>query len=219
MVEDSFAQARLVSNVSERAPREHLATMPARTVENTEYRILTREELTEEVREGGEKDYVFFWGPQEAEEGVISEACFSQWYPSRFVVDGDTYETAEHYMMAEKARLFRDEEIRQQILRTEAPRAVKALGQRVRGFKQDVWFQNRERIVINGNLAKFRQNEEMLEYMLGTGAAVLVEASPMDKIWGIGLRASSEDAREPQKWRGTNLLGFCLMRVREMLSN
>lgn len=135
------------------------------------------------------------------------------------VVDGDTYSTAEQFMMAEKARLFGDAEIRQQIMEADTPRQVKGLGRRVRGFIDEVWRQHHTDIVVTGNTAKFTQNEGMFNYLVSTGTSVLVEASPADRIWGIGMRQNHPHARQPDKWGGENLLGFSLMRVREVIVN
>lgn len=72
-------------------------------------------------------------------------------------------------------------------------------------------------IVLNGNWRKFSQNRDLREFLLSTGDSVLAEASPYDGIWGIRLAADAEDARNPLKWKGDNLLGFALMEVRDEL--
>lgn len=151
---------------------------------------------------------VLFWQPP----GV-----FGQWTESRFEVDGETYRCAEQYMMAEKARLFGDEEIRRKILASESPREHKALGREVRGFDAATWERERLAIVVRGNLAKFRQNPAMLAALLQTGARTMVEASPIDRIWGVGLRADDPRIHDPALWRGLNLLGEALMEVRAIL--
>ncbi len=134
-----------------------------------------------------------------------------------FVVDGLLYPTAEHWMMAEKARLFGDEESEAEILEARDPKTAKALGRSVRGFDGEVWDEHCREIVTRGNVEKFGQNEALRKFLLGTAGAVLVEASPYDRIWGIGLRQSDKHASNPVEWRGTNLLGFALMDVREQL--
>lgn len=153
-------------------------------------------------------EFVFFWKPPNA---------FGQWTESIFEVDETLYSCAEQFMMAEKARLFGSESIRQQILETDSPREHKRLGREVSGFDQTIWEQNGEEIVFRGNLAKFEQNEELRKELLATGDLTMVEASPYDKIWGIGLRADHRNAVVPEKWKGTNLLGKVLERVREKL--
>ena len=156
--------------------------------------------------------FVFFWKPN-AE--VVDESCFSQWQPSPFSVDGDEYYCAEQYMMAEKARLFGDEEVEEEIMNTSDPKLMKALGRKVRNFDPQVWDKAKYSIVLNGNYYKFTQNKEMMDFLLSTGDKILVEASPMDTIWRIGLSKDNEKSQNIAAWRGKNLLGFALMEVRD----
>jgi ribA/ribD-fused uncharacterized protein len=162
--------------------------------------------------------YVFFWGHQPPRPGQIGRACLSQWWESAFTVDGVTYFTAEHWMMAQKARLFGDEGVFARIVAAPHPKAAKDLGRQVRGFDEDIWIARRFEIVTAGSVAKFGQDAALKEYLLGTGRRVLVEASPRDQIWGIGLPADDERAARPSQWRGLNLLGFALMEARAVLS-
>lgn len=145
------------------------------------------------------------------------KSCLSQWYAAPFTVDGILYPTAEHWMMAAKARVFDDDEVLAQILAAPDPKAAKALGRTVRNFDSDQWRDTALEMVVEGNLAKFSQNRPLQEFLVGTGDVVLVEASPDDRIWGIGLAADDERALEPGSWRGQNLLGFALMSVRSQL--
>ena len=156
--------------------------------------------------------FVFFWKPN-AE--VVDESCFSQWQPSPFSVDADEYYCAEQYMMAEKARLFGDEEVEEEIMNTHDPKLMKALGRKVRNFDPQVWDKAKYSIVLNGNYYKFTQNKAMMDFLLSTGDKILVEASPLDTIWGIGLSKDNEKAQNIAAWRGKNLLGFALMEVRD----
>ena len=161
--------------------------------------------------------HLYFWG--HTKQGTaISQACFSQWYPAAFTVDGVTYPTAEHWMMVGKARLF-DPIWIERILANPDPAAAKAFGRKINHFNQSVWLQHRFDLVVQGNLAKFSQNAALKEFLLATADQVLVEASPVDQIWGIGLAADDPRAANPAEWRGLNLLGFALMRVREQLFN
>ena len=105
-------------------------------------------------------------------------------------------------MMAGKAQLFGDSEIREQILKCNAPKQIKALGRKVRSFDQKVWDKFKYAIVLGGNWCKFSQNRDLREFLLSTGDSVLVEASPYDNIWGISLAASSPEAQNPVQWRG-----------------
>ncbi|CAJ1959845.1 unnamed protein product [Cylindrotheca closterium] len=152
------------------------------------------------------KEYYFFWR---------SGSCFSQWHRSKYELNGCEYNTAEQGMMHGKARLFGDEEIGMQILATSDPRKIKQLGRKVRGFNEKEWKKNRETIVYQNNMAKFTQNEYMKDVLLSTKGALLVEASPHDRIWGIGLREEDAKKISPMKWKGQNLLGKILTRVRE----
>ncbi|MBS1625395.1 MAG: NADAR family protein [Bacteroidetes bacterium] len=161
--------------------------------------------------------YLFFWGHQKATDGSVTASCFSQWYESPFVVDGVTYLTAEHWMMAQKALLFHDTKAYNAVIAADTPGKAKAIGREVQNFDEVLWIDKREEIVLAGSLHKFGQHLPMKTFLLNTGDRVLVEASPVDFIWGIGL--SKDDARslDPLKWRGDNLLGFTLMEARDKL--
>ena len=156
--------------------------------------------------------FVFFWKPN---ANAVDESCLGQWQPSPFYVDGNKYSCAEQYMMAEKARLFGDEEVREEIMNTSDPKLMKALGRKVRNFDPQVWDKVKYSIVLNGNYYKFTQNKEMMDFLLSTGDKILVEASPMDTIWGIAFGKENEKAKNVAMWRGQNLLGFALMEVRD----
>ncbi|MGW1992256.1 NADAR family protein [Embleya sp. NPDC001921] len=161
--------------------------------------------------------YVFFWGHREPREGVDS-GCLSQWYPSPFTVDGVSYRTAEHWMMAGKARMFGDADAERRVLAAGHPKTAKTIGRQVRGFDERRWVDERFELIVAGNVAKFGQHPAMGAFLLGTGRRVLVEASPLDRIWGIGLAADDERAADPERWRGLNLLGFALMEARARLA-
>lgn len=158
-----------------------------------------------------------FWGHHPRPGQTVGPHLLSQWWPCSFTWEGVTLPSAEHGMMLAKARLFGDEEIAAKILATSAPDAAKRLGRKVRGFNTDKWEGAREDIVTSVNVAKFGQDPERLAYLLSTGDCVLIEASPSDTIWGIGLAESDPRAKSPLEWRGLNLLGFALMRARGVL--
>ncbi|MGC9670154.1 NADAR family protein [Planosporangium sp. 12N6] len=162
-------------------------------------------------------ELLFFWGHRPAARGGVGKSCLSQWYPASFDVDGTTYPTAEHYMMAAKARLFGDAAAAEAVLAAPTPDRAKSVGRRVRRFDERTWAAHRYDVVVAGNLAKFQQHPPLLRFLLATGSRVLVEASPDDRIWGIGLSAEAPDAQSPARWRGQNLLGFALMEVRAKL--
>ncbi|MFD3685322.1 NADAR family protein [Nocardiopsis sp. NPDC058631] len=162
--------------------------------------------------------YLCFWGHRPPAAGGVSASCLSQWWPADFTVDGVAYRTAEHYMMAGKARLFGDTEAESRIVAAAHPRDAKVIGREVRGFDQEVWEATRFDIVVEGSVAKFGQNGDLGAYLLGTGSRVLVEASPRDRVWGIGMGALHDHAEQPAHWRGLNLLGFALMEARSRLA-
>jgi ribA/ribD-fused uncharacterized protein len=167
---------------------------------------VNREELQQLVESGGRVKYLFFWGHRPQRDGSIGPGCLSQWWPAEFTVDGVTYPSAEHYMMAGKARLFGDLGAVERILAARTPAEAKNLGREVQG------------IVVAGSTAKFGQDPGLRAYLVGTGQRVLVEASPLDRVWGIGLAADDPRAADPAGWRGLNLLGFALMEARATLS-
>ena len=157
---------------------------------------------------GEQRRFTFFWQ---------SESPFSQWHPVEFVVKGKRFVCAEQYMMHGKAVLFGDLEVAERILASASPKTHKALGRKVSGFDDQVWKRERERIVYEGNHAKFTQNASLLAELMATAGTELVEASPTDRIWGVGLSAEDPRIQNPSQWRGQNLLGKVLTRLREDL--
>ena len=153
--------------------------------------------------------FVFFW-----KLGHRNEE-FSNWYPADFVIEGIRYNCVEQYMMAKKAILFGDITIYQQIMNETDPGKCKDLGKLVRGFDPVTWDEAKWDIVYNANRAKFMQNYDLMDLLLNTKDAILAEASPQDKIWGIGLDAQDPESKDPASWRGQNLLGKILMQLRE----
>ena len=180
-------------------------------------RIDSWDVLKQEVRTGARVKYLHFWGHRPLPDGRVGASCLSQWWPSPFTVDGVRYATAEHWMMAAKARLFRDAEAERLALAAEHPAEAKKAGRLVRGFDDAVWARERFRIVVEGSVHKFAAHPELRGFLLGTGERVLVEASPLDRVWGIGLAATDQGAADPERWKGPNLLGFALMEARERL--
>ncbi|MFF0463561.1 NADAR family protein [Streptomyces mexicanus] len=180
-------------------------------------KIDSREALVREVRAGVRIRYLCFWGHRPRRDGQVGASCLSQWWPAPFTVDGVTYATAEHWMMAGKARLFGDAEAERRVLAAGHPAEAKKAGRLVRGFDEETWARERYRIVVEGSVHKFAAHPELREFLLNTGEKVLVEASPVDRVWGIGLAADDEAATDPERWKGANLLGFALMEARERL--
>ncbi|XP_072173146.1 N-glycosidase YbiA-like [Diadema setosum] len=164
--------------------------------------------IRDDSKKKQKKEFTFFY---------TSESPFSQFHPANFEVDGVQYTCAEMYMMHQKAVLFGDTAIAERILVASKPGAMKALGRKVQNFDDDVWKEHRVKIVKKGNLAKFSQNEDLKERLMATKGTTLVEASPRDRIWGIGLGKDNPKALSKDTWRGQNLLGYILTEVREEL--
>ena len=179
--------------------------------------IRSTEQLVDWVNHGNKVKYVFFWGHQES-GAQVTKSCFSQWYDAPFEEEGLAFLTAEHYMMYHKARLFGDLAAAERVLAAGNPGEAKAIGREVQGFDQQRWEAARFEIVVNANLAKFSQHSALKAFLLGTENRVLVEASPVDRIWGIGLAQDVAAAANPNQWKGLNLLGFALMDLRERLA-
>ncbi len=174
-------------------------------------------QLQKRYAKGERFDYLFFWGHRPNADGSIGKSCLSQWWFAPFEVEGQQYLTAEHWMMAEKARLFGDEEILAKILAATSPHQAKKLGRKVANFVEAEWKAHRYAIVVEGNYHKFSQHSDLESFLGSTGGKVLVEASPYDRIWGIGFKQDVKGIEDPYSWKGQNLLGFALMEVRERL--
>jgi len=156
---------------------------------------------------------LWFWREFEEPYGYLS-----QWYECPFEVDGVTYLTAEMWMMIEKAKLFGDEETAQKMMETTVPAEHQALGRKAKGFDRKKWDQHKSRIVEEGNYHKFTKSKtkpEMLSMLMATGDRELVEASPTDRIWGVGFGAAT--AEENRADWGENRLGKAIMAVRDRL--
>jgi hypothetical protein len=173
--------------------------------------------IKEIVKKNPTTPILHFWG-HIPEPKRMTSACFSQWYDCYFEVDGIQYQTAEQYMMAEKARLFGDEEVLQEIMAAFHPHDYKKLGRKIRDFDPKIWDSRKYDIVVEGNKAKFGQNPDIREFLHSTGDAILVEASPYDKIWGIGMDEETALKCSVEQWQGENLLGCALMEVRDWLT-
>ena len=168
------------------------------------------------ARQNPDTTVIYFWG-HTPNPKKMTTACFSQWYDCYFEVDGVQYHTTEQYMMASKALLFGDEEVFQEIMAADNPHDCKKLGRKIRGFEQTLWDARKYDIVVEGNKAKFGQNPDIREFLLSTGNAIIAEATPYDKIWGIGLDREQALKGKVEQWKGENLLGCALMDVRDWL--
>lgn len=173
--------------------------------------LLEREAAGEQIRINP------FWSDKPKRAGVVDDSCFSQWYQSPFTIDRVRYETSEQWMMAAKARLMGDPAVEAQIISANSPGHAKALGRQVRWFSEPHWNAEAFEAVVLGNLAKFSNDTELRAHLVATGDKILVEASPVDRLWGVGLGAKDPLIGRPSEWLGGNLLGFSLMIVRSSL--
>ncbi len=146
------------------------------------------------------------------------KGVFSQWHPTPFEIDGQAFNCAEQWMMLSKARLFGDEAAARTILNTDDPGAQKRAGQSVTGFDSAVWERWKVDIVWRGSVAKFAANPGAARQLKTTGDAMLVEANPRDWIWGVGLGVDDPAVQDPAAWKGGNLLGRILTKVRAELT-
>ena len=156
-----------------------------------------------------EDDFVFFYG-----------GFFSQWFIVDLEIDGVTYNCAEQYMMAMKAKTFNDDESFKKIMESTKPQTQKALGRKVTNFDPNIWSKVSKDFVYRANLVKFSK-KPLRDFILSTGDKEIVEASPTDVIWGIGIGMDDPRRFDKNQWRGENCLGDILMAVREyiVLSN
>lgn len=155
--------------------------------------------------------FVFFWG------AAPPQGVFSNWYKKSFEHDGKRFNCSEQYMMYAKAIVFGDEETAALIMKSKDPREQKALGRQVKNFDAGKWMAVCQDVMVPALVSKFEQDPYALEVMMSTGDAIIVEASPYDNIWGIGLSADDPDAQIPGRWKGKNFLGKVLMRARDEL--
>jgi len=173
--------------------------------------------LNNKFDSGEHLKFLFFWGHSKNPKDEIGKSCFSQWFELPFTVDGVVYKTAEHWMMAGKALLFDDLIAFDKIIDAGSPAEAKKMGRSVKGFDDLVWRKRRVDIVVTGNIHKFNQHPDYKTYLVNTSDRILVEASPVDPIWGIGLSKDDEHINNPHCWKGENLLGFALMETRDFL--
>lgn len=152
--------------------------------------------------------YLFFW-----------HGIFSNWHSCEFSINEIVFNSSEQAMMFKKATLFNDTDSSMKILHSSSPKVAKALGRKVNNFNPKTWDKHKEDIVYKILLEKFSQNEDLKQDLLSTDDLILVEASPYDKIWGIGMGTDDPNITNPSKWKGENLLGKVLMRVRDSLKN
>lgn len=158
--------------------------------------------------------YLFFWG-HTRQNGYLSN-----FYPASFKDESLTYNCSEQYFMKKKQELFDPTNVKlaKQIMSEYRPTKIKQYGRMVKNYDEKKWTEVRYNIMLDANILKFKQNDYLLQELLKTTNDVIVEASPRDKIWGIGLSESAARKIAPQKWPGYNLLGKALMETRDKLN-
>ena len=159
-------------------------------------------------------NYIYFWKISENPHGV-----FSQWYMSEFTHSNIKYNCTEQFMMAKKAELFFDTINYKKIMNSTDPVKMRKLGRKVKNYDNAIWEEHSYKIVLQANLCKFVQDKYLRDILLATKDKILVEASPYDKIWGVGLSAKNPKILNENTWNGKNLLGKVLMNVRTRLMN
>lgn len=195
-------------------PLVELIEQSNKSISETTFKALTRlknisfnHEFNELIDADFEtNEYEFFWS---------YDSPFSQWHKKSFHLNNVEYSSAEQFMMAKKAELFGDAEIKNQILSTNNVRKQKQLGRQVSNFDEEIWNNSKMKIVYIANNMKFSQNEELKKRLLETKGRYIVEASPVDAIWGIGIAPDDPRRFNRAKWRGQNLLGKILTQLRE----
>jgi len=150
--------------------------------------------------------HVYFYG-----------SCYSQWAMRDILIDGEEYNCAEQYMMAEKARLFKDEESLKIIMSSDSPATQKRQGRKVKNYDDNKWKEICREVVFKANYAKFTQHEDLKEKLLKTDDKIIVEASPYDALWGVALGPWDDKILDPKNWKGENWLGEAIMKVREKI--
>lgn len=150
---------------------------------------------------------------------LFYEGLFSQWAKKDIKINNIIYNCCEQYMMAEKARLFKDELALEKIMETTNPAVQKKWGRKVKNFNKNKWEEMAKKIVFKANYAKFTQNEDCKKLLLDSENRTIVEASPYDRIWGIGLSCNDPRALNPKQWRGANWLGKIIMEVRKKIKS
>ena len=170
--------------------------------------------LKTDFNKGKKIDFLFFYGHTN-DKNEITKSSLSQWYIKDFKANNLTFNCMEKYMMYNKALLFDDKKIAEEILNNNQPKTIKGLGRKVSNFKDETWDKVKYTIILKGNYHKFSQNNDLRNFLLNTKNKILVEASPYDKVWGIKMKYDNENIENPFFWQGENLLGFALMEVRD----
>ncbi len=167
--------------------------------------------ITQNKMESGDESILFFWKPFEV------NGYLSNWSPHVIKNEGIEFKTVEHFFMYHKAILMGDEHTAKKILLVRTPQEAKALGRLVQNFDEEKWDTLKEGVMVHGLWLKATQHSEVKDLLLATCGKKLAEASPFDKIWGIGMSKDDKNAHNPNKWRGKNLLGKSWMKARGLI--
>ncbi|WP_093024289.1 NADAR family protein [Pustulibacterium marinum] len=174
--------------------------------------------LKEQLVNDEVKDFLLFEGKTTTHPTEVDERCLSRKYESSFKVNGIVYKTAEHWMMAQRARLFHEDKLAEAIIAADSIQKVQQLSREVNDKNEVIWKERRFDLAVEGNIHKFSQNPELKRFLLNTDEDVLVEANKNESVWGIGMGVENPKATEVFQWKGRNLLGFALMEVRDRLA-
>lgn len=139
---------------------------------------------------------------------------FSNFHPAPFTKNNAPYHCNEQYIQARKAEIFNDDDSHSKIMRSKCPYEIKRLGSSIMGYQDHVWKSEAEKVTIEGCMAKFNQNPDLLKALMETNNKELAEAST-DRFWGIGLALNDINVLNSSAWTGRNTLGRVLMQVRE----
>lgn len=178
-------------------------------IEEKERKLQEEKEMKE--KEAPKPKIIGWWKPNEP------RGYFGNWYPAPFTMDGHNFSNSEQAFMYKKAILFGDSVAAEKILNTTSPMICKRLGRSVKPFDSEIFDKHKFQFMVDVCYEKFSQNPELKKHLLDTGNSLLVEASKLDRIWGIGMTVNDPDFHDPSKWKGQNLLGKALMDVREKL--
>jgi len=154
------------------------------------------------------EEFIFYFGP---------DSIYSHWYKSNFIISKQDFCCVEQYLMYQKAILFKGADTAKKILNSSNPARHRHLGKQVAGFNKQLWHQKCKQFAFDGELAKFYQSRALKEKLLQTIGKSFAEASPYDRIWGIGLSMSNPKIFDRTQWRGRNWSGEVLELVRDKL--
>ena len=175
-----------------------------------------KEPKRRKLRKEPEPEPVLFHGADES-KGEYRNFSNSSQHP--IDMDGEKFNTVEHYFQAMKAKEFKDDEIYNKIIKAKTPKAAKALGKKVKNFVTEIWDAKRDEVMEKAMRAKFVQHPELRKELMATGDKLIGEANPRDTYWGIGTGIESEKSKSPSKWRGQNKLGKILMALRNTFNS